>query len=96
MPSLREIEPSVNCDAYAAPHPKTSIANKKRNCYSSHMGEGRKRVLLIAAAILVARKLSNFDGGKEFRRPAAAITDAVRWAEELLRAIDDRWPIPMT
>ncbi len=28
------------------------------------MDEGRKRVLLIAAAILAARKLSGFDGGK--------------------------------
>jgi hypothetical protein len=29
------------------------------------MYEGRKRVILIAAAILAARKLSQFDGGKQ-------------------------------
>jgi hypothetical protein len=29
------------------------------------MDEGRKRVLLIAAAILAARKLSQYDGGKK-------------------------------
>jgi hypothetical protein len=33
------------------------------------MDEGRKRVILIAAAILAARKLPQFDGGK--RIPAA-------------------------
>ena len=29
------------------------------------MDEGRKRVLLIAATILAARKLAQYDGGKE-------------------------------
>jgi hypothetical protein len=57
------------------------------------MDEGRKRVLLIAAAILSARKLSNFDGGKRVPATMTAISDAVRWAEELLKAIDERWPV---
>jgi hypothetical protein len=35
------------------------------------MDEGRKRVLLIAASILAARKLAQFDGGK--RVPATMI-----------------------
>jgi len=56
------------------------------------MDEGRKRVLLIAAAILAARKLANFDGGKRVPATICAIADAVRWAEELLKAIDERWP----
>jgi len=56
------------------------------------MDEGRKRVLLIAAAILAARKLSTFDGGKRVPATICAIADAVRWAEELLKAIDERWP----
>jgi hypothetical protein len=54
--------------------------------------EGRKRVLLIAAAILSARKLSNFDGEKRVPATMTAIDDAVRWAEELLKAIDEQWP----
>jgi hypothetical protein len=54
------------------------------------MDEGRKRVLLIAAAILSARKLSAFDGGKRVPATVAAISDAVRWAEELLKTIDQR------
>src|SRR5207247_449075 len=33
------------------------------------MDEGRKRVLLIAASILAARKLSHYDGGKRGRQP---------------------------
>ncbi len=56
------------------------------------MDEGRKRVILIAAAILAARKLSPFDGGKRVPATVSAISDAVRWAEELMKAIDDRWP----
>jgi hypothetical protein len=56
------------------------------------MDEGRKQVLLIAAAILGARKLSTFYGGKRVPATVAAISDAVRWAEELLKAIDERWP----
>ena len=56
------------------------------------MDEGRKRVLLIAASILAARKLAQFDVGKRVPATVSAIADAVRWAEEILKAIDDRWP----
>jgi hypothetical protein len=55
--------------------------------------EGRKRVLLIAAAILAARKLCQYnpDAGKV---PATiiAISDAVEWAYRIMREIDRRWP----
>ncbi len=56
------------------------------------MDEGRKRVLLIASAILAARKRSSFDRGKRVPATVAAITDAVRWAEAILKEIDERWP----
>ena len=56
------------------------------------MDEGRKRVLLIAASILAARKLAQFDGGKRVPATISAIVDAVRWAEEIMKAIDERWP----
>lgn len=53
------------------------------------MDEGRKRVLLIAAAILAVEKAITYDAG---RVPATiyAISDAVWWAEELLTGIDRR------
>jgi hypothetical protein len=51
--------------------------------------EGRKRVLLIAASILAARKLAQFDGGKRVPATVSAITDAVRWAERIMRRIDN-------
>ena len=54
--------------------------------------EGRKRVLLIAASILAARKLAQWDGGKKVPATVAAIHDAVRWAEEIMKAIDEKWP----
>jgi len=47
------------------------------------------------ASILAARKLAQFDGGKRVPATVAAISDAVRWAEEIMRAIDERWPVQM-
>ncbi len=55
--------------------------------------EGRKRVIGIMAAILSARKLAQYDGGRRVPATVAAIADAVRWAEEIVKAIDERWPI---
>jgi hypothetical protein len=56
------------------------------------MDEGRKRVLLIAASILAARKLAQYDGGKRVPATVAAVSDAVRWAEQIMVEIDRRWP----
>jgi hypothetical protein len=55
--------------------------------------ESRKRVLLIAASILAARKLAQYDGGKRVPATVAAISDAVRWAEQIMKEIDERWPV---
>jgi len=60
--------------------------------YNVALHEGRKRVLLIAASILAARKLAQFDGGKRVPATVAAISDAVRWAEAIMREIDERFP----
>jgi hypothetical protein len=65
------------------------IGEDKAKMLHSHDG---KRVLLVAAAILAARKLAQFDGGRRVPATVAAISDAVRWAEELMKAIDERWP----
>jgi hypothetical protein len=56
------------------------------------MDEGRKRVILIAAAILAARKLAQFDGVVRVPATMSAIDDAVTWAEKILEVIDRRWP----
>ena len=56
------------------------------------MDEGRKRVLLIAAAILAARKLAQYDPPARVPATIGAIEDAIRWAEQLLKEIDRRWP----
>jgi hypothetical protein len=58
------------------------------------MDEGRKRVLLIDASILAARKLFQFDSGKRVPATISAIDDAIRWAEQLMAEIDRRWPLP--
>jgi hypothetical protein len=49
-------------------------------------------VLLIAASILAARKLAQFEGGKIVPATISAVADDVRWAEEIMKAIDERWP----
>ena len=57
------------------------------------MDEGRKRVLLIAASILAARKLA----ASEARSTPAfeyAIGEAISIAERIMARIDSRWPAP--
>jgi hypothetical protein len=52
--------------------------------------EGRKRVILIAAAILAATKLAACHLEKRVPATICAISDAIRWAEEILSEIDRR------
>ena len=54
------------------------------------MDEGRKRVVGIMASILAARKLAPYDPDKPVPATICAITDAVRWAEEIMKEIDGR------
>jgi hypothetical protein len=54
--------------------------------------EGRKRVLLIAASILAARKLAQYDSGARVPATMSAISDAIRWAERIMEEIDQRHP----
>lgn len=68
------------------------MANQRRKVYDAPMDEGRKRVIGVVAAILAARRLAQYDGGKRVPATVAAISDAVRWAEEIMREIDARWP----
>lgn len=54
------------------------------------MDEGRKRTVLIAAAILLARKWSQLEGN-----PSAvvdgAIAESIALAERILQKIDSHW-----
>jgi hypothetical protein len=59
----------------------------------SLMDEGRKRVLLIAASILAARKLAQYDSGARVPATVSAIADAIRWAEQIMDEIDRRHPV---
>ena len=61
------------------------------NVYHAGMEEGRKRVLMIAASILAARKLAMYEGGTRVPATVSAIADAVRWAELIMAEIDKRW-----
>ena len=49
-------------------------------------------MILIAAAILAARKLAEYDGGGHVPATIYAITNAVIRAEQILKEIDKRWP----
>ena len=46
--------------------------------------------MFIAATMLAARKLNGVNGGKRVPARVAAISDPVRWAEAILKEIDDR------
>jgi len=52
--------------------------------------EGRKRVLLIAATILAARKLAQYD--KPCHGVESAIGDGVAMAERIMQKIDAKYP----
>ena len=56
--------------------------------------ESRKRVILIAASILAARKLAQYDADKRVPATMCAIADAVRWAEAILKEIEVVVPFP--
>jgi hypothetical protein len=60
------------------------------------MDEGRKRVLLIAASILAARKLAQYDSGARIPATVSAISDAIRWAEQIMEEIDPCHPVKAT
>lgn len=49
-------------------------------------------MILIAASIIAARKLAQYDGGKRVPATMSAIADAIKWAEEIMKEIDSRWP----
>ena len=49
-------------------------------------------MILIAAAILAARKLASYEPGKRVPATICAIADSIRWAAEILNEIDRRWP----
>ena len=48
-------------------------------------------MLLIAASILAARKLAQYEAGARVPATICAISDAIRWAEEIMAEIDRRW-----
>ena len=53
-------------------------------------------MLLIAASILAARKLAQYDGGARVPATVNAIADAIRWAEQIMEEIDRRYPMKPT
>jgi hypothetical protein len=58
----------------------------------SRMDEGRKRVLLIAAAILAARKLAQFPSTPRVPATISAISDVIRFAHQIMVEIDRLGP----
>jgi hypothetical protein len=48
-------------------------------------------VIGIMAAILAARKLSQYEGRPRVPATISAIADAIRWAEEIMKEIDERF-----
>lgn len=57
------------------------------------MDEGRKRVIVIAAAIIASRRLNEI-GFKPCPVYDAAIANAVRAAEKIMSKVESNWPTP--
>jgi hypothetical protein len=71
----------------------TLIKTERRCIGSLSVYEGRKRVLLIAASILAARKLAQYDSGARVPATVSAVADSIRWAERIMEEIDRRHPV---
>lgn len=56
------------------------------------VGEERKHVLLIAAAILAPRRLAQYSSTPRIPATITAIPDAIRFANEIMCEIDPLWP----
>jgi len=70
------------------------MANIKRRCYSaSAMDEGRKRIIYLAAAMFLCRRLASLDGRPSPARETA-YRDSIDNAVELMIRLDARFPIP--
>jgi hypothetical protein len=50
-------------------------------------------VLLIAASILAAQRLAQYEGGARVPATINAIVDAIRSAEQIMAEIARRWPV---
>jgi hypothetical protein len=69
---------------------EVSVAKKRRNCYTCPVDEGRKCVLLIAASILAARKLAQYDAESVFLQPSPQFqTRSGGLRRSWLKLIDD-------
>ena len=64
--------------------------NMVKNCVGGRRTQARD---FDCGSILAARKLAQYDGGKRVPATMSAIADAVRWAEEIMKEIDERWPV---
>ena len=71
------------------------IDEQKAKVFRMAHGRGRKRVLAIVAGILVARHLKTADDlfdSKPSPRTESMVAAAVRWAERIMKKIDDVFP----
>jgi hypothetical protein len=68
------------------------LGKQKAKPYYTAVDEGRKRVLLIAASILAARKLSQLESTRPSLAQVSAINDAIVFAERIMKKIDELFP----
>jgi hypothetical protein len=69
---------------------RDSLGKQKANLYYTLMDERRKRILLIAASILAARKLAHYD--QPCPASEATIANSISMAEKIMRKIDAMFP----
>jgi hypothetical protein len=90
-PIRQQVDLTLETNYRLAPAERQGLAKMKRR-YQFVTDEGCKRVRLIADSMLAVRKLAQYDGGDKVPATICAIANAVRRAEEIIKAIDERWP----
>ena len=69
-----------------------TVAKKRRNCYSDPHGRRPQARTPHRGQHSRSSEDGTVGGGKKVPATVSAIADAVRWAEEIMKEIDSRWP----
>jgi hypothetical protein len=72
--------------------PQIPLGKQKAKSYYTPVDEGRKRVLLIAASILAARKLAQLESTRPSPALNSTIHDSIIFAERIMKKIDELFP----
>ena len=68
------------------------IGKQKAKVVNFRRGRGTKRLMLIPSPIIAARRLAQGERVNDSPRSRFTISEAVAWADRIMREIDRKWP----